>query len=324
MPQIEVMFDIDANGIVHVTAKDKATGKENKIKIQASSGLSEDEIQRMVKDAEVNAEEDKKALELVNARNQLEALVHSVRKSLKEYGGYLRAHPAEAKALYIARCDQDDINLPERLARQLQVMEDNPEAVALFTYNTKFGSKRRWSNADKFIMAAGELKEYEPMKDGCLLGSTMFARTAALRSIGGFRQSYYPADDLDLECRLSQVGKVLILREPLVAYRFQTDANTYRVFADMREKSHWTKDSYQRRLQGLRELTLEQFRLIQVTDLWSRIGRHCRDTSKLHMRIAGQRFLDGRYLAASGHLVRAVLADPSDITGRLKRYFSHS
>jgi hypothetical protein len=123
---------------------------------------------------------------------------------------------------------------------------------------------------------------------------------------------------------LSQVGKVLILREPLVAYRFQTDANTYRVFADMREKSHWTKDSYQRRLQGLRELTLEQFRLIQVTDLWSRIGRHCRDTSKLHMRIAGQRFLDGRYLAASGHLVRAVLADPSDITGRLKRYFSHS
>jgi len=231
---------------------------------------------------------------------------------------------AEAKALYIARCDQDDINLLERLARQLQVMEDNPEAVALFTYNTKFGSKRRWSNADKFIMAAGELKEYEPMKDGCLLGSTMFARTAALRSIGGFRQSYYPADDLDLECRLSQVGKVLILREPLVAYRFQTDANTYRVFADMRETSHWTKDSYQRRLQGLRELTLEQFRLIQVTDLWSRIGRHCRDTSKLHMRIAGQRFLDGRYLAASGHLVRAVLADPSDITGRLKRYFSHS
>jgi molecular chaperone DnaK len=91
MPQIEVMFDIDANGILHVTAKDKATGKENKIKIQASSGLSEDEIKRMVKDAEVHAEEDKKALELVNARNQLEALVHSVRKSLKEYGEKLEA-----------------------------------------------------------------------------------------------------------------------------------------------------------------------------------------------------------------------------------------
>ena len=80
MPQIEVTFDIDANGILHVSAKDKATGKENKIKIQASSGLNEAEIQRMVKDAEAHAEEDKKALELVNARNQLEALVHSVQQ----------------------------------------------------------------------------------------------------------------------------------------------------------------------------------------------------------------------------------------------------
>src|SRR5690348_16683053 len=91
MPQIEVTFDIDANGILHVSAKDKATGKENKIKIQASSGLTEEEIQRMVKDAEAHAEEDKKTLELVNARNQCEALVHSVRKSLKEYGDKLDA-----------------------------------------------------------------------------------------------------------------------------------------------------------------------------------------------------------------------------------------
>src|SRR5690606_31532764 len=89
MPQIEVTFDIDANGILHVSAKDKATGKENKIKIQASSGLSEDEIQRMVKDAEAHAEEDKKALELVNSRNQCDAMIHSVRKSLTEYGDKL-------------------------------------------------------------------------------------------------------------------------------------------------------------------------------------------------------------------------------------------
>ena len=89
MPQIEVMFDIDANGILHVNAKDKATGKENKITIKANSGLSEDDIQRMVKDAEANAEEDKKILELVNARNGLEAMVHSVKKSLGEYGDKL-------------------------------------------------------------------------------------------------------------------------------------------------------------------------------------------------------------------------------------------
>jgi len=91
MPQIEVTFDIDANGILHVSAKDKATGKENKIKIQASSGLNEAEIQRMVKDAEAHAEEDRKARELVNARNQLDSLAHSVRKSLKEYGEKLDA-----------------------------------------------------------------------------------------------------------------------------------------------------------------------------------------------------------------------------------------
>ena len=95
MPQIEVTFDIDANGILHVSAKDKSTGKEAKIKIQASSGLSEDEIQRMVKDAETHAEDDRKALELINARNQCEALVHSVRKSLKEYGDKLDAGEAE-------------------------------------------------------------------------------------------------------------------------------------------------------------------------------------------------------------------------------------
>jgi molecular chaperone DnaK len=89
MPQIEVTFDIDANGILHVSAKDKATGKENKIKIQASSGLSDAEVDRMVKDAEAHAEEDHKALELISSRNQCDAMIHSVKKSLKEHGDQL-------------------------------------------------------------------------------------------------------------------------------------------------------------------------------------------------------------------------------------------
>ena len=95
MPQIEVTFDIDANGILHVSAKDKTTGKEAKIKIQASSGLSEEEIRRMVRDAELHAEEDKKAHELVNARNSLEALIHSIHKSLAEFGVKLDAGEKE-------------------------------------------------------------------------------------------------------------------------------------------------------------------------------------------------------------------------------------
>ena len=94
-PQIEVSFDIDANGILHVGAKDKGTGKENKITIKANSGLTEAEIQQMVKDAELNAEDDKKKLALVQARNQGEATVHSVKKSLAEYGDKLEAGEKE-------------------------------------------------------------------------------------------------------------------------------------------------------------------------------------------------------------------------------------
>jgi len=86
VPQIEVTFDIDANGIVNVSAKDKGTGKEHQIRIQASGGLSDSEIEKMVRDAEANAEGDKKRRALVEAKNQGEALVHSAEKSLKEYG----------------------------------------------------------------------------------------------------------------------------------------------------------------------------------------------------------------------------------------------
>ncbi len=105
-PQIEVSFDIDANGILHVGAKDKGTGKENKITIKANSGLSEDEIQKMVKDAELNAVDDKKKVELVQAKNQGDAMVHSVRKSLTEYGDKLDA--AEKEKIEAAIKDVDE------------------------------------------------------------------------------------------------------------------------------------------------------------------------------------------------------------------------
>jgi molecular chaperone DnaK len=86
MPQIEVTFDIDANGIMHVSAKDKNTGKEQKIEIKAGSGLSDEEIEKMVRDAEAHAEEDRKFHETVTARNNADALVHATRSSLSELG----------------------------------------------------------------------------------------------------------------------------------------------------------------------------------------------------------------------------------------------
>jgi molecular chaperone DnaK len=97
-PQIEVMFDIDANGILHVNAKDKATGKESKITIKANSGLSEEEIARMVNDAKANEADDKKRIEQVQARNQLDTLVHSVTKSVEEHGDKIGDEKAKIEA----------------------------------------------------------------------------------------------------------------------------------------------------------------------------------------------------------------------------------
>ena len=132
-PQIEVSFDIDANGILHVGAKDKGTGKENKITIKANSGLTEAEIQQMVKDAELNAADDKKKLELVQARNQAEASVHSVKKSLTEYGDKLEggekdAIEAAVKALEEALKGDDKAAIEDK-------------NTALMTVSQKLGEK---------------------------------------------------------------------------------------------------------------------------------------------------------------------------------------
>ena len=103
VPQIEVTFDIDANGIVSVSAKDKGTGKEQKIQIQASGGLSEEEIQKMVKDAEANKETDKKKRETVDARNQADTMIHSTEKNLKEHGSKITE--TEKKSIETAIAD---------------------------------------------------------------------------------------------------------------------------------------------------------------------------------------------------------------------------
>ena len=146
-PQIEVSFDIDANGILHVGAKDKGTGKENKITIKANSGLSEAEIQQMVKDAEMNAADDKKKLELVQARNQGEAAVHSVTKSLAEHGdiqldaGEKEGIEAAVKALEEALKGEDKAAIDEK-------------TTALMTASQKLGEKM-YADAQAAQAAAG-------------------------------------------------------------------------------------------------------------------------------------------------------------------------
>jgi len=148
MPQIEVTFDIDANGILHVSARDKATGKENKITIKANSGLSDEEIQRMIQDAEAHAEEDRKAHELVDARNQCDALIHSVRKALSEHGDKLDA--SEKSAIETA------ISEAEEAIKGADKAEIEAKSAALAQASQKLGEKMYADQQAQAGGAAGE------------------------------------------------------------------------------------------------------------------------------------------------------------------------
>jgi len=168
MPQIEVTFDIDANGILHVSAKDKATNKEQSIRITASSGLSEDEIKRMVQDAELHAEEDKQLHELVQARNNADALIHGATKTLSELGEGVQAEEkseieaaiAELKTA-IATDNKDDIEaktqhlseLSAKLAERLYAQKTESQGAA-------GGQEEASSSADDVVDA-----EFEEVKD---------------------------------------------------------------------------------------------------------------------------------------------------------------
>lgn len=132
-PQIEVAFDIDANGILHVSAKDKGTGKENKITIKANSGLSEEEIQQMVKDAEINAAEDKKKLEIIQSRNQADSALHSVKKSLSEHGDKIEASEKEAI--------ESALKSLEEALKGEDKAEIDAKTEALMTASQKLGEK---------------------------------------------------------------------------------------------------------------------------------------------------------------------------------------
>jgi len=171
-PQIEVSFDIDANGILHVGAKDKGTGKENKITIKANSGLSEAEIQQMVKDVEFNAAEDKKKLEVVQARNQGDALVHSTKKSLTEYGDKLDA--GEKEKIEAAIKDLEEALKGDDKA----AIEAKTEA--LMTTSQKLGEK---------------------------MYADMQAQQAAGAAAGGTQAEAKPADDNVVDAEVKEVKK---------------------------------------------------------------------------------------------------------------------
>ncbi|MGH8264451.1 MAG: Hsp70 family protein, partial [Steroidobacteraceae bacterium] len=157
MPQVEVAFDIDANGILHVSAKDKATGKEQKIVIKASSGLTEDEIKRMVGDAEAHAEEDKKFRELVEIRNRADAMLHSVEKALKDLGDKVsgedraKAESAMADLRAVQKGDDGDV-----IAKKTEALATAAAGIAQQAYAAgQGGADGAGGSADPGASAAG-------------------------------------------------------------------------------------------------------------------------------------------------------------------------
>ena len=159
VPQIEVTFDIDANGIVSVSAKDKGTGKEQKIQIQASGGLSEEDINKMVKDAEANKEADKKKRESVDARNQADTMLHTTDKSLKEHGS--KISETEKKAIETASSnlrnalkgtDTEEIKKKTQQFQLRKVKFFQPQKIISLQYQLEFYRvKEKWLQITKVL-----------------------------------------------------------------------------------------------------------------------------------------------------------------------------
>jgi glycosyltransferase involved in cell wall biosynthesis len=226
----------------------------------------------------------------------------------------------EASTPFIARNDQDDLSQSDRIAKQLFFLTTHTEYACLFSFYRKFGSRRQWANADKQYVIGDEItRRFEPRRDGCQLGSTMFCRREVLIELGGFRQLYYPADDWDLELRLTERYRVGIWQQSLVSYRFHTKANTYRLFYEMQQKSLWAEDSAFRRQKGFPELRLDEFLKSHRSALTDRFAAYAR----WKLRLAGQHYLDGRNLRASLALSVALIADLQTLLGRARTYLRH-
>jgi molecular chaperone DnaK len=170
VPQIEVSFDIDANGIMHVSAKDKATGKENKIVIKSSSGLSDDEVEQMIKDAEAHADEDRKAREMADARNQADAMIHGVKKSMDEMGDKLDG--AEKEKIEAAITDLEavlDSGDKDEIDAKTKALAEASHKLAEQMYAQAGGEAGAEAGAESAESASGKEDvvdaEFEEVKD---------------------------------------------------------------------------------------------------------------------------------------------------------------
>ena len=166
MPQIEVTFDIDANGVINVSAKDKNTGKEQQIRIQASSGLSDEEIQQMVRDAEANADADRKFEEVVQARNQADGIAHATRKQIAEAGDVLSAADKEKIEAAVAELEtaakgEDKAEIEAKIEAVIKASEPLMQAAQAKAQQAGGEQPQQSSAKDDGVVDA----EFEEVKD---------------------------------------------------------------------------------------------------------------------------------------------------------------
>jgi len=222
-----------------------------------------------------------------------------------------------ARASIIARCDQDDLCLPDRLEKQFELLQDQKSWDCVFSHYNKFGKHRMWQNTDVQI-STGNVRGYDPFLDGFLLHSTMMVAKESFIAAGGYHSEFYPADDYDLTLRLHQLCRIGMIEVPLVAYRFHAKSSTWRMFAEMEEKGRWAKNCYTLRQDGQSELSFGKF--IKSDREKRKLFRR-----KLHLayrylvRAGGARYLDGETLRSIALFTVAATLRPGPLVQRVIR-----
>ncbi len=249
--------------------------------------------------------------------------IRLIRQSNRGVSATLNRCIAEARGAIIARSDQDDVSLPERLERQYACLHDH-RLDCVLSHIRKIGLHRTWSNLDKEVTRPNQIRMYDPLGDGCVADTTMMVKKDAILDVGGFRADFFPADDWDLELRLSEKYRVGILQEPLVFYRLHPDSLTHQVFFLMQDKARWTRDCYERRRQGLPELPFDNYVKRQNKSLLHAFNWKRKDIHTLLVRNAGEAFLWGRYLHSAAYLAAAGLARPVPLMARALALFRNA
>lgn len=226
----------------------------------------------------------------------------------------------EASGRMIARLDQDDISLPNRLHQQLSYLRTN-RVDCVFSTVHRIGRTRTWTGLDKIgtDTARGLDKVYDPWVDGSVCHSTMMCSRDALMALGGYRPECYPADDLDLCLRLSERYVVHLMGRSTVRYRLHSGANSFARFWEMQDKRRWVEQCARSRRVGQTEPRLDEFDAQMRRFRLKALNRRRKDAAQFLVRKGGQLFLDGHYVAGVSLLALSGPVSPLRLMARIAK-----